>query len=125
MIHQVFCAYLYWYSELFKFFFFNFKWAFTILALHTDAIHNFILTAGEGCKNTEILSIKLLLRKTSGEVCKNNPIEIQSVFTWSYFKVDGMALAKLVLMRNEIVVGWTLSLSLYLFEGKWRFDWFC
>ena len=32
-----------------------------------------ILTAGEGCKNTEILSIKLLLRETSGEVCKNNP----------------------------------------------------
>ena len=35
-----------------------------------------ILTAGEGCKNTEILSIKLLLRETSGEVCKNNPISI-------------------------------------------------
>ena len=40
---------------------------------HTDDIHNFILTAGEDCKNTKILSIKLILGKTSGEVCKNNP----------------------------------------------------
>ena len=32
-----------------------------------------ILTAGEGCNNTTILSIKLLLRETSREACKNNP----------------------------------------------------
>ena len=44
-----------------------------ILALCIDAIHNFILIAGEESKNTEILSIKLKLGETLGEVCKNNP----------------------------------------------------
>ena len=53
--------------------FLNFKCAFTIVTLYTDTILIEILTAGEGCNNTIILSIKLLLRETSGEVCKNNP----------------------------------------------------
>ena len=53
--------------------FLKFKCAFTIVTLYTDIILTEILTAEEGCKNTEIFSIKLKLSEVSGEVCKNNP----------------------------------------------------
>ena len=65
-----------------------------------------ILTAGEGCKNTKIISIKLLLRETSGEVCKNNPFLETRV--WGLFGFDSF---------NLVLFSTCITLSFFFYNN--------